>query len=81
MAERTGVDICKRTVGEYSLSGYGAIGFVKRPVRSRMRGVGGRGREKLPFTRLGPLLLFQILLDGVPFVPIWAQRLLHNGRV
>ncbi|MCK4494986.1 MAG: hypothetical protein KAU91_01445, partial [Candidatus Aminicenantes bacterium] len=39
------------TLGEYSLSGYGSISFVKRPVRTRMMGVVGRGREKLPLTR------------------------------
>jgi len=28
------------------------LSFVKRPVRTRMLGVVGRGREKLPLTRL-----------------------------
>jgi len=39
-------------VGEHSLSGYCPIISVKRPVRTRMRGVVGAGGEKPPATRL-----------------------------
>ena len=42
-----------RTVGEHSLPGYGSVDSVKRPVRTRMRGVVGAGGEKPPATRLG----------------------------
>jgi len=38
-------------VGEDSLSGFGPITLLKRPVRSRMRGVVGAGGEKPPATR------------------------------
>ena len=38
--------------GEDSLSGLGLITLMKRPVRSRMRGVVGAGGEKPPATRL-----------------------------
>ena len=31
--------ICQRTVGEHSLSGYGPIGSVNRPVRTLMLGL------------------------------------------
>ncbi|MDP2798754.1 MAG: hypothetical protein Q8O60_02580, partial [Deltaproteobacteria bacterium] len=42
-----------RLVGEHLLSGYGPIGFMNRLVRRRrMPGGVGRGREKLPLTRL-----------------------------
>ena len=39
-------------MGENSLSGYGPLGLVKRPVRTRMLGVVGAGGEKPPATRL-----------------------------
>ncbi len=52
MVERTGVDINQGTMGEHSLAGHGPVAFAKRPVRFRMQGVVGRGREKLPLTRL-----------------------------
>jgi hypothetical protein len=35
---------------------YGSVGFVNRPVRTRMRGIVGAS-SKLPFTRLGPTVL------------------------
>ena len=43
MAEGTRVGFHKSIVGEHSLSGYGPIDSVKRPVRTRMRGVVGAG--------------------------------------
>jgi len=52
MAEGTRAGFHQETMGEHSLSGYCPISSAKRPVRTRMRGVGGRGREKLPLTRL-----------------------------
>ena len=52
MTERTGVDICQRTMGENLLPSYGSVGSVKRPVRSRMRSVVEAGGEKPPATRL-----------------------------
>ena len=45
----------KKTVGEHSLSGYGPVNSVNRLVRPRIPGGVGRGREKLPLTRLGEL--------------------------
>jgi hypothetical protein len=44
--------ICQRAVGEHSLPGYGPVDSVKRPVRTRMRGVVGAGGERPPATRL-----------------------------
>ena len=53
MAQRSGTDICQRFVGEHSLSGYGPIGFMNRPMRTRLWGGVGTGGEKPPVTRLG----------------------------
>ncbi len=39
-------------MGEHPLPGYGSVNSVKRLVRTRMLGVVGAGREKLPATRL-----------------------------
>ena len=54
----TGTDLNKGLVGEDSLPGYGSVTLVKRPVRSRMQGVGGAGGEKPPATRLSEDSLF-----------------------
>ena len=54
MVGRTGVDIRKRTVGKNSLSGFGPITLMKRPVRTHMLGVVGAGGVKPPTTRLAP---------------------------
>ena len=63
MAEGTRVGFHKGIVGEHSLSGYGPLSSVKRPVRTRMRGVVGRGREKLPLTRFEDTPEMYILLE------------------
>jgi LSD1 subclass zinc finger protein len=52
MAKESGVDLHQGTMGEHSLTGYGPVVFAKRPVRCRLQGVVGRGREKIPLTRL-----------------------------
>ncbi len=39
-------------MGENSLPGYGSVILMKRPVRTRMRGVVGAGGLKPPATRL-----------------------------
>jgi len=39
-------------MGEHSLSGYGSISSVNRPVRTRKRGGVRAGGEKPPATRL-----------------------------
>jgi hypothetical protein len=49
--------VCQRTMGEHSLSGYGPIDSVNRPVRTRMLGGVGAGGEKPPATRLGETFL------------------------
>jgi len=54
MAQGSRATVCQRTVGEHSLPGYGPVGLVKRPVRTRMLGVVGAGGENPPATRLGP---------------------------
>ena len=51
-AKRTRVGFHKSIVGEHSLSGYGPISSVNRPVRTRMRGGVGAGGAKPPATRL-----------------------------
>ena len=43
MVKETGSHICQRTVGEHSLSGYGPIAYMNRPVRTRMPGGVGAG--------------------------------------
>jgi len=46
MAKGKGVGIHKGTMGEHLLSGYGPLGSVNRPVRTRMQGgCGGWGRK------------------------------------
>jgi hypothetical protein len=45
-------NICQRAVGEHSLPGYGPVDSVKRPVRTRMRGVVEAGGKRPPATRL-----------------------------
>ena len=62
MAEGTRVGFHKGIVGEHSLSGYGPLSSVKRPVRTRMRGVVGAGGEKPPATRLCFYLYYQVVL-------------------
>ena len=47
VAQGARFSICQRAVGEHSLPGYGPVVSVKRPVRTRMRGVVGLG-EKNP---------------------------------
>ena len=47
-------------MGEHSLSSYCPIGSVKRPVRTRMRGVADAGGEKSPATRLGCYACFAL---------------------
>jgi hypothetical protein len=59
MAERPRADICQRTMGETSLSGYGPVGSVNRLVRTRLLGGVGAGGEKPPATRLA-LFLYHI---------------------
>ncbi|MDA3786899.1 MAG: hypothetical protein PF503_00145 [Desulfobacula sp.] len=49
MAIRTRVNICQRSVGEHTLPGHGPVMLMKRPVRTRMKGVVGL---KPPATRL-----------------------------
>ena len=44
----TRLSICQRTVGEHSLPGYGPIGSVNRPVRTRMPWWCGEGELKTP---------------------------------
>ena len=61
MVDRTGVDIRQRTVGKDSLSGFGPITLMKRPVRTRMQGVVGAGGEKPPATRFSDLYF-----DSIP---------------
>ena len=65
LAQGSGAFICQRTVGEYSLSSYGSINSVKRPVRTRMLGVVGAGGLNPPATRLGKstILVFQQYYD------------------
>jgi len=41
-----------RTDSKFSPPGYGLATLMKRPVRTRMRGVVGAGGEKPPATRL-----------------------------
>jgi len=57
MAKGSRAFVCQRAVGEHSLSGYGLIGSVKRPVRTRMPGVVGAGGERLPATRLADFII------------------------
>jgi hypothetical protein len=58
MAQGAGSVICQRAVGEHPLPRYGAVAHGNRPVRTRMPGGVGRGREILPLTRLClPVLL------------------------
>ena len=52
VAQGSRPSVCQRTVGEHSLSGYGPVVSVKRPVRTRMRGAVGAGGERPPATRL-----------------------------
>ena len=54
-------------MGEHSLSGYGPIDLVNRPVRTRMPGGVGAGGEKPPATRLD--LIYIILAN---------DHILHN---
>jgi len=56
MAQGSRASVCQRAVGEYSLSSYGSIGSVNRPVRTRMRGGVGAGGLRPPATRLAILL-------------------------
>jgi len=58
VAQGSRVIICQRAVGEHSLPGYGPVDSVKRPVRTRIRGVVGAGGEKPPATRLSLLFKF-----------------------
>jgi len=52
MACGSGVCGCQRPVGENSLSDYGPIISMNRPVRTRMPSGVGRGGAKPPLTRL-----------------------------
>ena len=61
MAQGSRFSICQRTVGGHSLPGYGSVDSVKRPVRTRMRGVVGAEGEKPPATRLARLDLRRIV--------------------
>ena len=45
-------------LGEHPLPSYGPVGSVKRPVRTRMRGVVGAGGEKPPATRLDSYIFY-----------------------
>jgi len=52
MAKGSRSVVCQRTMGQYPLPGYGPVASENRPVRTRMPGGVGRGREILPLTRL-----------------------------
>ena len=58
MADESGFSVYKGNVGEHSLSGYGPIVSVKRPVRTRMRGAVESGGEKPPLIRLSASVEF-----------------------
>jgi hypothetical protein len=63
--------ICQRAVGEHPLPGYGPVGLVKRPVRTRMLGVVGAGGEKPPATRLGFSITFSTKQnDCYQYIPL-----------
>ncbi|MDY6973489.1 MAG: hypothetical protein SV775_14360, partial [Thermodesulfobacteriota bacterium] len=47
---------------DYSIPDYGPVSSVKRPVRTRMRGVVGAGGEKPPATRLANISAFSGLV-------------------
>jgi len=65
VAKGTRVAVCQGTMGEHSLPGYGPVGFVKRPVRTRMPGVVGAGGEKPPATRLADSWLFLSFVSDI----------------
>ena len=67
VAERSRSHICQRTVGEDSLPGYGPVTSANRPVRTRMPGGVGRGREKLPLTRLGIYFIYPLSREDPSF--------------
>ncbi len=52
MVQGSGSIICKRSMGEHPLPGYGSVTLGNRLVRTRLLGGVGRGREILPLTRL-----------------------------
>ena len=66
--------VCQRTEGKYSLSSYGSIGSVKRPVRLPAAGrdphagcCGGWG-VKTPGYPIRPMLPQEFLLPRGPFL-------------
>ena len=63
MAQGSRASVCQRAVGEHSLSSYGSIGSVNRPVRTRMRGGVGAGGLKPPATRLAAQYRYQRFLN------------------
>ena len=64
MAQESRSRICQRTVGENPLPSHGPVDSVNRLVRTRMLGGVGRGREKLPLTRL-----YFALVRLLPIIP------------
>ena len=62
MVERSGVNFGKRVVGEHSLSNYGSMGFMNRPVRNRTPGGVGAVGEKPAATRFRHLLFWVAIL-------------------
>jgi hypothetical protein len=52
LAQGSGAFICQRAMGENTLSNYGSLISVNRPVRTRIPGGVGAGGEKPPATRL-----------------------------
>jgi hypothetical protein len=84
MAQGSRFVICQRAVGEHPLPGYGPVGLVKRPVRTRMLGVVGAGGEKPPATRLAfryffflGLCVFSLTLNST----IFFIKSLGNGSL
>ncbi len=62
-------------MGENSLSGYGPIILMKRPVRIRMQGVVGAGGLKPPATRLD----LWFLLSGTVDTPTTASYTINGN--
>ncbi len=62
-------------VDEDSLSGFGLITLMKRPVRSRTQGVVGAGGEKPPATRLTVFSIVFYVLFYKPYFYLFSQLL------
>jgi len=62
MAQGSRFALCQRSVGEHPLPGYGSVASGNRLLRTRMIGGVGRGREKLPLTRLAIRSLYSAFI-------------------